>query len=370
MKKLLSVLLTVTLLAGFAAAAAAEAPWGTSYMYFKTENGKSLNVRSSPNKGDNVIGHAAYGSRILTDWSYAGNDGWTKVFWDGGSGYVMTRFLTSEKPGPAPKPSPEEQEELDEKKKLANELASEKAAEVPFYISVRATRASGWINFRTGPSKTTARIKSYPDGKELIAIGETDNWFKARDPETDKVGYIHKSFVTKLNKQYVTEVETPDGVKKLGSLNVNGDFELTCKLAEGYDVQAVNVRGDKIIASILSDDITRPQMYLSIAYDETYGDVERMNDLSDEDLAILEGTFTDMNEVVISYAETGHGTKLLIARETGGDTDFVDILAIYKGYFIEFNMTPNPKAADQTLTDEQIRMCIDFLTDVDFNPVQ
>ena len=35
----------------------------------------------------------------------------------------------------------------------------------------------------------------------------------------------------------------------------------------------------------------RPQMYLSVAYDETYGDVARMNDLSVEDLAVLEETF-------------------------------------------------------------------------------
>ena len=46
----------------------------------------------------------------------------------------------------------------------------------------------------------------------------------------------------------------------------------------------------------------------------------------------------------------------------------MDILAIYKGYFIEFNMTPNPNAADQTLTDAQIQMCVDFLTNVDFVP--
>ena len=125
----------------------------------------------------------------------------------------------------------------------------------------------------------------------------------------------------------------------------------------------------KIIASVLSEDMTKPQLYLSIAYDETYGEIERLNDMNDDDLLILEDSFREMNEVEISYAETGHGTKLLIAKETGADTDFVDILAIYKGYFIEFNMTPNPKAADQTLTAEQIQMCIDFLTDVDFNPV-
>ena len=114
----------------------------------------------------------------------------------------------------------------------------------------------------------------------------------------------------------------------------------------------------------------RPQMYLSVAYDETYGGVARMNDLSDEELAVLEETYKDMNEVTISYGETGYGTKLLIVKETGSDVDFVDILAIYQGYFIEFNMTPNPKAAQQTLTDEQIQLCVDFLTDLNFVPVQ
>ena len=150
---------------------------------------------------------------------------------------------------------------------------------------------------------------------------------------------------------------------------MNGEFDLTCKVPDGYELQVVNVRGDKLIASVIPVDMTRPQMYMAIAYDETYGTVARMNDLTEEELAVLEQTYKEMNEVTISYAETGHGTKLLIARETGSDTDFVDILAIYQGYFIEFNMTPNPKSAMQTLTDEQVQMCIDFLTDVNFTPV-
>ena len=98
--------------------------------------------------------------------------------------------------------------------------------------------------------------------------------------------------------------------------------------------------------------------------------VKVLGDLNAEELAALEATFTDMNQVEISYRTTGHGTKLLVARETGADTDFVDILAIYKGYFIEFNMTPNPSAASQTLTDAQVEMCIDFLTDINFVPAK
>ena len=345
--------------------------WGSSTMYVKTENGKGVPVRSSPNLGDNVIGSVAYGGSVQVDWSYAGNDGWTQIFWGSwGDGYIMSRYLVDYQPGPAPAPKKDQTKKSTPTvdRSLEAELASEKAVAEPFYIAARPTRTSGWINFRIGPSTTTSRIRSLDGGKELIAIGETTNWYKARDPETDKVGYISKNYVTKLAKKYVTE--TSDGTQKLGTLNVNGAFDLSCKLPEGYSLQVVNMNGSKIVASVLPADMTRPQMYLSIAYDETYGAVERMNDLTAEDLAILEATYQDMNQVEISYKETGHGTKLLIARETGSDTDFVDILAIYKGYFIEFNMTPNPKAATQTLTDAQIQMCVDFLTDLDFVPVQ
>jgi len=54
----------------------------------------------------------------------------------------------------------------------------------------------------------------------------------------------------------------------------------------------------------------------------------------------------------------------------GLDEDFVKILSIYKGYFVEFTMTPNPNAASKTLTDDQIQTAIQFLTDVMFEPMQ
>ena len=76
-----------------------------------------------------------------------------------------------------------------------------------------------------------------------------------------------------------------------------------------------------------------------------------------------------MNDVDISYRETAYGTKLLVAREKGDDTDFVDIYTIYKGYSIEFVVTPGSEAKDGKLTDEQIKQCIDFLTELDFIPV-
>ena len=364
MKKLISMMVALILILTamtFVTSASATC----SEMYVVSKNGKGVNVRAAPSKQAAVLRQVAYGETVLVDWSYAGNDGWSRLVWGSyGDAYIMTQFLSATKPGPKPTPDPAEKEKEAEQKKLKDEQNSEHAVE-PYYIIVQPTRTSGWVNFRSGPSKTTAKIRSFSGGQEMLVIAETNNWYKAEDSETGKTGYLSKAFAIRSGKE-ITKT-TGDGTEKLGTLSVNGEFDLTCRLPEDYKLQVVNTRGEKIIASVLSDDMTKPEMYLTIAYDETYSDVERMNDLSEEDLKILEESFSDMNDVNITYRETGHGTKLLIAREVGSDTDFVDILAIYKGYFIEFNMTPNPKAANQALTDEQIQMCIDFLTDVDFN---
>ena len=106
MKKTLSILLALILVlttVSFVTAASAN----TSVMYVKTANGKSVNVRSAPSKNAEIIGTAAYGHSVLTDWSYAGNDGWTRVVWGSlGDGYIMSQFLVSTKPGPKPTPDP------------------------------------------------------------------------------------------------------------------------------------------------------------------------------------------------------------------------------------------------------------------------
>ena len=358
--------------------------YGTSIMYVKTSDGKPIKVRSEPNKKSSSIGQAAYRDQVEVDWSYAGNDGWSRILVGAAGhpyGYIQTRYLVDKDPGPykkatkapkTPKPTVDPKKQAAELKKQQEELNKELKSEkeiAPCYIAVRPSRSTGWVNFRVGPSTITTKITSYPANKELIAVGETTHWYRAKDPDTNKIGYISKSLTIKLNKQFVTEEEA-NGTEKLGKLSVNGEFEITCKLPEGYKLQVVEMRGESIIASVTSDDVTKPQMYLSIAYDELYADVQKMNDLDEDRRVILEQSFTTMDEVEITKAETGLGTELMMVRNVGSGTDFVDFISIYDGYLIEFNMTPSPSMANQKLTDEQIEVAIRFLTDVMFNPVK
>ena len=157
----------------------------------------------------------------------------------------------------------------------------------------------------------------------------------------------------------------------IGTISVNGAFSLQCGLPEGYSVHPVVVNNDVVIAMLSSADLTQPSMVLSIAFDETYADVDRLNDVGEDVLEVLEKTYTDVDPTVeLSYGETGLGTRLLIARQQDPEvSNYIDFLSIYKGYFVEFVMVPGEEAESKTLTDEQLRMCVDFLTDLDFIPV-
>ena len=368
MKKILSLAAAVVMtLALMIPAVFAEEAEFTMYVY--TQNGGVLNVRAQPSKSAEVVGGLEYGEAV-TVYEIMGSTGWARInYFRYGVAYVQSRFLVSEPPAPrrtaAPTAAPDDkQRELDA---LNHQLGTLRSVE-PFYVVVHPSRASGWVNFRVGPGTGASRITSFGEGKQLLVFGETNNWYHARDPETGREGYISKNYCSPIPMPAVT-VEG-DSTEQLGSLNVNGEFSLQCRVPAGYKLQVVNMMGTRIVASITSETITSPVLYLSIAFDETYASVDRMNDMSEEQLAALQGSFTEMNQVEISYRETSHGTKLMVARETGSDTDFVDILTIYKGYSIEFVMTPNPNAASQTLTEEQIQMCVDFLSDLDFVPVR
>ncbi len=160
------------------------------------------------------------------------------------------------------------------------------------------------------------------------------------------------------------------GKVSLGTISINGAFNLVCGLPEGYRVQPIKMSSELIQAAIISNDPEAPVMQLSVAFDETYSDVMRMNDLDDEAMALLESTFTAVDPTVdISEGETGLGTRLIIAKQTDPDKfNYIDFLSIYQGYFIEFALVPSETASVKTLTEDQMRMCITFLTDLDFVP--
>ena len=380
MKKLIAVLsLMVLLLTALVPAALAKEykmPGGEydkpKTMYVVTENLKPLNVRSEPRvKDGNQIGQLEYGAKVKVLGEVVIDGDWLVIEYKkakDGVAYVMRRFLSAKKPDTSKKDA-EDKQRLADLEELNRQIATYKPLDKQLKLIARPSRASGWVNFRVGPGVAANKIGSLPDGRELTAVGETSKWYQVIDDATGKTGYVSKQYVNVVEEVEEQPAEVVTNEKEsLGSLTVNGEFALQCRLPEGYEIQVVNMKNTKIVASVTSKDAKKPVMYLSIAYNEMYSNVDRLNDLNADDLKALEATFTEMNDVDITYRETGYGTKLMVVRETGNDTDFVDIFTIYKGYNVEFNVTPGAEAKE--LTDEQIKASIDFLTELDFVEVK
>ena len=126
----------------------------------------------------------------------------------------------------------------------------------------------------------------------------------------------------------------------LGTLSVNGEFTIEAPIPEGYRMKIKRADETRILAYFEPDDETKPILQLSVG---------------------LEDSWEPGSDFEISYGETEHGTKLLIAQLP--DKSEVVIYSLYEGYEIEFTLV----AVDEGgLTQEQIDACIKVLSDMDF----
>ena len=119
-KKTLSLVCALVLAASLLLPLVASAMTWTAYVY--TANGKSLNMRKAPvTHADNKIAGIPYGASV-TILDYVNNRTWAYVNYNGKDGYVMSRYLTFDKPGPSPNPNPKPNPPPQRRRFLRNQL--------------------------------------------------------------------------------------------------------------------------------------------------------------------------------------------------------------------------------------------------------
>lgn len=252
------------------------------------------------------------------------------------------------------------------------EYAHAKSVE-PYQVVVHPPRVTGWGNLRWAPTNHAPMVAAYFAKQELTVLKELPHWMLVESKETGDIGYISKELVAAPGEVQIKKELNPaieeNGKTNLGVIDINGAFSLQCALPEGYTIQPLKSASDQMVAIVSSEDPLKPILRLSVAYDEAYASVERMNDLDDDAFSVLEKTFTDSNPTVeITYGDTGLGTRLMLVYQNDAEIDFLDILSIYKGYFVECVVLPSEKAENFRLSEEQIQVAIDFLTEMDFIP--
>ena len=206
-KQIISLLLIAVMAAMFLPTVAFADYYGTQWVY--TDNGKSLNVRSKPSTGNNIIGSLKYGAEVTVVEMYS--NGWAQILWEQnaygefGVAYVQRRFLVNHKPTSQPAQSSTvpayggTATAVDLAKAFStmnDEFRTGKLVANPFTVYARPSRASGWVNLRWAPSTEAERIATCPQGKALTVIGETKNWYQVQDPQTGMIGFISKQYVS------------------------------------------------------------------------------------------------------------------------------------------------------------------------------
>lgn len=171
--------------------------------------------------------------------------------------------------------------------------------------------------------------------------------------------------------------------ESMGTVKVEEAFNIKCKMPEGYTLQLDEGLGDEthIVASAVSADESKPVVRVIIAYNDEYTTFNeetkektamRLNDVDEETLeSIKESFITDgeMTDVTYEETETAYGTKLLVVKGLFMGEETVIVYTIYKSYEIEIAVEA-AKSAEGDLTDEQVKMITDFLSDMDFEEVK
>ena len=215
MKKLVSLVLALLLAAtGLMTTALAvdDTPSADEgYYYVYTENGGTLNVRDTP--GGTVVGRLKYGQRIYCYYKDGGT-GWALIDFTYdkpgyGEGtyacYISSRFLVKTKPPARSKKSASTATttattttaatvSADPLADMNAEFASAKRV-TPYKVTIRPSRASGWVPMHWAPAATTTIMATYGANAQLLVLKETNNWLQVEDQDTGDVGFISKTFV-------------------------------------------------------------------------------------------------------------------------------------------------------------------------------
>lgn len=184
-----------------------------------------------------------------------------------------------------------------------------------------------------------------------------------------KVMAVLLSLALLLGCAAVAETAEKEEIGKVGSVDIYGAFSLKCRIPEGYRFVIEDQDTTGLSAKLASEEAGKPEVFLTIAFNEEWAGVERLNDATEEDMEAIRESFLEVDDgLVFEERETAYGTKLLVVRKLDeeGNITFEDVYTNYKGYEIEFVMYP---AEGTFLTEENTGMMVDFLGGMDFVPV-
>lgn len=145
-------------------------------------------------------------------------------------------------------------------------------------------------------------------------------------------------------------------------LYYDGNLYFDVIYPEGYEVSVIRDGVWMTIKMIGGEDAANVEVL--VCPDEELSEMTSLNDLSDEELADTIAAFTeDYNNPTTSIMETGLGTKVIRIEENDAESDYVEILGLYRGYLIDVYISYED---GREVTEADVETALQFCTDWDF----
>ena len=159
----------------------------TAYVYSK--NGAPVRVRKGAGSSYSVVGEVAYGIQVQVD----GTKGkWSHITYETGSGYIMSSYLTSEKPEPYATATP---------KPTATPKATETMSERAYVVSANGKS----VNVRKSAKNGAKVITSLDVGTQVTVTQRGTRWSRVTGSFGE--GYMLNQYLS-ANKPEITPAPT------------------------------------------------------------------------------------------------------------------------------------------------------------------
>lgn len=173
---------------------------GTS-MYVYTANGKTLHLREKGKSNAKILREIPWGARVSV---VKASGSWTKITYDGTTGYVVTKYLVSKrptrkpssgsskksadaKPTPIPVKFPESLNGYTDQDLDSSDMVT---LDAPEDVTVEPPADDENVPMFSKMSLKSKMLYQYVEGDYLLLIAKNEDWGKVTDPSGEKEGYM------------------------------------------------------------------------------------------------------------------------------------------------------------------------------------
>ena len=223
----------------------------------------------------------------------------------------------------------------------------------PDVAYVKSAEAGGFVNLRWAPSRDAAVQHRMNDGDEVIVYARGDGWTQIMDSDSGFVGFVPSEFLTDEEPEAAAPADADESIPFV-------DFDIKMDaIPEGYTYDTQQ-RGGSLYATFTPADPAAVSVYVSVTYAPAFGGATLTSDLSDEELQEGWQKLTaDYNDPVVDVRETEYGTALFTVTEGNAQSDYADMLMVWKGYVFRIDLQ---KATE--LTDEDLDIATQIASDM------